>query len=381
MKETKITGFFTYFTVLFLALFLLLPSSAYAESAVKIFLNGQELKTDVPAVIEKDRTMVPIRAISEGLGMHVHWDGENNLVQISREALVDDNLKNKQELENLGAPIIFIDGVQLLSDVDPFIINGRTMVPLRAISERLGMQVDWENTKRQVKITNIIEVPIVVDDPVQVPDEKVIVNYLGISILGESVATADELMALARKYNPDAPNIAELFIKIGREYGIRGDIAFLQSAHETGWWKYGGLVVPEQHNYCGLGATGAAATANMDMHGANPKRVWYIEGMHGAYFDTPATGVEAQIQHLYAYATTKPLPAGKDILSPRYRIIESIGRRGLAPNWEDLGGKWAVPGYDPNRFPGPDGFNKAFAEGGTYGQRILDLYFQTGHKN
>ena len=53
-----------------------------------------------------------------------------------------------------------------------------------------------------------------------------------------------------------------------------------------------------------------------------------------------ADGVEAHIQHLYAYATTADLPEGCELVDPRFKYV----KRGIAPLWKDLNGRWAVPG-------------------------------------
>lgn len=55
---------------------------AYAGSPVKLVLNGQELKTDVPPENVNGRVLVPIRVISEALGARISWDGKNNTVKI-----------------------------------------------------------------------------------------------------------------------------------------------------------------------------------------------------------------------------------------------------------------------------------------------------------
>lgn len=47
--------------------------------------NGEKITLDVPAKIVKDRTLVPIRAVSEGLGARVEWDGMAQTVLISME--------------------------------------------------------------------------------------------------------------------------------------------------------------------------------------------------------------------------------------------------------------------------------------------------------
>ncbi|HBQ87032.1 MAG TPA: copper amine oxidase, partial [Syntrophomonas sp.] len=142
------------------------------------------------------------------------------------------------------------------------------------------------------------------------------------------------------------------YIRIGEEYGIRGDIAFFQAVKETNYFQFTGQVTPEQNNYCGLWATGSPLTGQESYNGADPQYVMFEPGLHGASFVSPAAGVEAHIQHLYAYATKSPLPAGKVIIDPRFSLVS----RGIAPNWQQLNARWAVPGT-------------------TYGQSILFDYW------
>lgn len=313
---------------------------AAAGRTIRIFIDGQELHTDVAPIIENGRTLVPVAAISAGLGADVKWLPNGRKVLISTKGPIQ-----TVDWQSSGTSLIrvFIDDRELFSDVTPKIISGRTMVPLAAISTGLGANVTWDAPNSQVLINRA-------SSSQNTPPVDTLTDT---TILGDSVATADQLRALQLKNNPSAPDLADLYINIGREYGIRGDIAFCQAAKETGWWKYGGLVVPEQNNYCGLSATGAVATGEEDLHGADPMRVSFQVGMHGAFFRTPADGVEAQIQHLYAYACTAPLPAGKSIVDPRYTLV----KRGVSPKWIDLNGRWAVPG---------DG----------YGESILNDYYK-----
>lgn len=151
-------------------------------------------------------------------------------------------------------------------------------------------------------------------------------------ILGKSILTASQLTTYIRKYNPkfDA-TIARAFIDIGKIYGIRGDVACCQSILETGWFKYvGSSVSPSQNNYCGLGATG--------------------NGVAGCSFESVEAGVEAQLQHLYAYACTAVIPAGRKLYDPRFSYVT----RGCAPRWVDLNMKWCT--------------------GADYGEKILSIF-------
>ncbi|ABR47682.1 cell wall hydrolase/autolysin [Alkaliphilus metalliredigens QYMF] len=141
------------------------------------------------------------------------------------------------------------------------------------------------------------------------------------SILGTSILTPPQLKSALKAVNHSIdPGIVDIYYTISSVYGIKADLAFIQSIHETNWLRFTGVVQPEQNNFSGLGATGPN----------NP----------GLSFPTVAAGVEAHIQHLFAYATILPLPAGRILYDKRFNLVQ----RGSAPSWEDLNGKWAVPG-------------------------------------
>ena len=153
-------------------------------------------------------------------------------------------------------------------------------------------------------------------------------------IMGKAKASAQQMALFARSKNaePQLPacsleQLAQFFLKEGEAEGVRGDVAFAQSLHETGFFKYGGIVLPTQNNYAGIGALNGNATGQ------------------AATFPDPRTGVRAQIQHLKAYASTEPLVNA--CVDPRFSLVT----RGSAPYVEWLGaadnpnGKgWAVPG-------------------------------------
>lgn len=348
MSRSFFTKAVSVLVVLVIAGSLSFIGSSYAAQSIYIVINGKEVTSDVPPEVENNRVLVPIRVISEGLGAQVIWDEDNNQVIVNSENT--GNTGSQSPTAGTGISIV-INGKIVDSDVPPLVKDNRVLVPLRVISENLGAQVIWDGDNYQVVITK------------EIPD-----NNSNVSIFGQSEATSAQLKALLAANNPDAPDLVDLYLSIGREYGIRGDIAFCQAAKETGWWRFTGIVQPGQNNYCGLWATGTPNTGLEDLHGADPTRVWFVQGSYGAYFDSPATGVEAQIQHLYAYACTKDLPDGKVLLDPRFNLVN----RGCAPNWVDLGGKWAVPGYNRSKYAS---FEEAFANGETYGQSILTDYY------
>lgn len=71
-------------SVLFFIL-IVFTQSGYAANTLKIFINGQELKSDVPAQIMGGRIMVPLRAVSENLNANVDWDDTSRTARISTQ--------------------------------------------------------------------------------------------------------------------------------------------------------------------------------------------------------------------------------------------------------------------------------------------------------
>lgn len=142
--------------IIFVALVaLLLPLAELGEVSaqvqpIRITLNGQPLATDVAPVIRNGRTLVPFRAIFEALGARVTWDEATNAVAgyRGRQAIV---------LE-LGSNTAWVNGPPVTLEVAPQAVNGRTMVPLRFVAERLGAQVEWVDATRTVAISATLPV-------------------------------------------------------------------------------------------------------------------------------------------------------------------------------------------------------------------------------
>lgn len=111
---------------------------------VKVVLNGTRLEFDQSPVIENGRTLVPMRAIFEALGAQVTWDGDKNLVTAKNENTVITMVIGKNNM-TLNSKTISLDTA-------PKIINGRTLVPVRAVSEAFDAQVGWNSTTQTVTI-------------------------------------------------------------------------------------------------------------------------------------------------------------------------------------------------------------------------------------
>ena len=162
-----------------------------------------------------------------------------------------------------------------------------------------------------------------------VPDEYTIVPYhYSTAILGKAMATKEQCVRHLLKYSPNplisvsAEELVDYYYQEATKEGIRPDVAFAQALKETGYFRYGGTVVPEQNNYCGLGTTS--------------------DKVKGAYFPTAQIGVRAHIQHIVAYASDD-MPK-EPLVDPRFTLARQKWNFVIFDEWTDFNGRWAVPG-------------------------------------
>ncbi|GAB6181131.1 stalk domain-containing protein [Desulfotomaculum defluvii] len=335
---------------------------------IEIIVDGKVLKVSaaegLPYITSKSRTMVPFRVISEALGCDVQWKQDSQTVEIKKPVQLPTPAEPIPDIGNSGpsqedvAMLKELAGYQTnIKMLDGSVINSKDL---------LNMDVSVFSSEQLKRLKTYLDQVSKYGPTIKMPDGKVI-NTAELSIFGPSVATVDQLRAWIAAETPRMqakmaqlnrefvriPDLAELYIEIGDEYGIRGDLAFCQAAKETHYWQFTGDVQPWQNNYCGLWATGSPCTGLESYNGADPEFIRFEEGVHGAIFATPEAGVEAHIQHLYAYATNKPLPEGKVLIDPRYSLVQ----KGIAPTWQGLNARWAVPGT-------------------TYGQSIIHDYWK-----
>ena len=122
----------------------------FAESPIKLIIDGKKITSDVDPYISNDRTLVPIRVIAEELDSVVDWDNENRAVHISKENIhillrIDSNLVEYSNDNETTYTMI---------DVAPQIKEDRTFVPIRLISNALGVGIEWNNDERAVYINS-----------------------------------------------------------------------------------------------------------------------------------------------------------------------------------------------------------------------------------
>ena len=149
------------------------------------------------------------------------------------------------------------------------------------------------------------------------------------NIMGPSDKNASQLARWYRSYNGSSSypaatlkkggaatieDYAKIVVQEANNEGVRAEIVFAQAMFETGNLRYGGLVKANQYNYCGLKNSNGSAFQS---------------------FSSVRQGVRAHVQHLKAYASTRPL--NNACVDPRFSLIS----RGCAPNLDNLSGRWS----------------------------------------
>ena len=122
-----------------------MSSNTDLSAPVKVQVDGKMVKFDVNPIIKNERTLVPFRKILETMGAIVNWDEDTNTVTC--------NKGNTEIKLIILETVAYVNGEAVKLDVPAEIINDRTFVPLRFISENLNCKVDWNGNTSTVLIT------------------------------------------------------------------------------------------------------------------------------------------------------------------------------------------------------------------------------------
>ncbi|MBQ4526492.1 MAG: hypothetical protein II998_00305 [Clostridia bacterium] len=118
--------------------------TSFAAKDITVNINGNNLDTPVSPMIVNDRTMVPFRAIFETLNMEVNWSEKHQKVHATNGDITI--------ILTIGSDKMLVNTDIVTLDAAPFISNGSTLVPVRAITEALNCEVGWDGENRVVVI-------------------------------------------------------------------------------------------------------------------------------------------------------------------------------------------------------------------------------------
>ncbi|MEC0174424.1 N-acetylmuramoyl-L-alanine amidase family protein [Paenibacillus favisporus] len=156
-----------FLSLLFLSLFLLilLPHSISAASKPsKIVLDGQELvlPADVKVSIIDQSMMIPLRVVAENLKFQVNWDQRSRSVTIQQNA--------KAMLLTVGKKEAKVADQLVRLDTAPRNMNQSVVVPIRFVTEQMGLAVNWDNRNKTVYLTSPPQNPDQSKDPNSEPE-------------------------------------------------------------------------------------------------------------------------------------------------------------------------------------------------------------------
>ncbi|HLO03029.1 MAG TPA: copper amine oxidase N-terminal domain-containing protein [Symbiobacteriaceae bacterium] len=125
------------------------------------YVNGEKIQFDVRPKVKEGRTLVPIRALVEKLGAQVSWDQATSTVTI---------VKGTTEIKLvIGSNIALVNGEEVQLDAAAEVEAGRTLIPTRFVSQKLGLYVSWLAEQRTILVT---EQPVE-EEPAPAPEQPV----------------------------------------------------------------------------------------------------------------------------------------------------------------------------------------------------------------
>ena len=131
-------------TMAVLMLISLFTFNVSAQENVSVYIDGTKIEFDVQPQIINGRTLVPMRKIFEELGAVVDWDNSTQTAIGTKGSTTIKISINDYTLYKNGIPNVL--------DVPAQLIGSRTLVPIRAISESFGCNVEWKQETQSVLI-------------------------------------------------------------------------------------------------------------------------------------------------------------------------------------------------------------------------------------
>lgn len=193
---------------------------------ISVYIDGTKLNTDTSPFIENGRTLVPLRAIAEHIGLNVDWDVNSEKITLcSAETGV---------ILYIGNTSAYKNGTQITLEAPPKLFAERTFVPLRFIGECFGFTVGWDEQTRTISLMsektdkNVLAVYVLDVGQadcifVRFPDGKTMLvdggnrenaDYIINFLTSQNVSTLDYLVA-THPHSDHIGGLPEIIDKIG----------------------------------------------------------------------------------------------------------------------------------------------------------------------
>lgn len=131
------------------------PSPAPTESAIVLYLNRKDYSVskngtwqgatmDAAPVVERQRTLIPLRGVMEEFGAKVEWLPEERQIKV--------RYGDREVVLTLGSTEALVNGQKVSLEMPAKVVNGRTLMPLRFVSEQIGMDVQWDGKTQSITV-------------------------------------------------------------------------------------------------------------------------------------------------------------------------------------------------------------------------------------
>ena len=152
---------------------------------ITVTYDGENISFDVQPEIVDDRVMVPMRTIFETFGAKVKWDSDTQTITAKK--------KSKTIQMTIGSSDMTKNDETYSFDVSPIIENGRTLVPIRAISDMLGLDVEWNEKNNTVTITTPQD-----DEDESWKNNTGTVDLDNVEVTGDGISVSDNIITISK---------------------------------------------------------------------------------------------------------------------------------------------------------------------------------------
>ena len=164
----------------------------YTGNFFQLKLDNELLKCEVPPIVFNDYSVVPARDVFEKLGAEVVWNGQREQVII--------NYKTTNIILYINNKMAYKNGRADLMPIAPKIINGKTMIPVRYVSESIGFDVGFDSKTDTISIQTgkkQVETP----KPTPTPELTVTLNSYKCNVSEKGVSAVFTLSQKDVKYS------------------------------------------------------------------------------------------------------------------------------------------------------------------------------------
>jgi len=213
---------------LMLLLILAVGPAMSAANIISVCLDGRYLSFDVSPVMENNRVYVPMRAIFEALGAEVEWQATENKIIATKG--------DTEIILTVGSTRAHINGVESGLDAAPIVIGGRTLVPLRFVSQALDYPVEWDGSVSTVFIGQRPERP-----PYTIRSETINGRFVNIVEIAPGALTPSIYVANNRIASHQ--NMEQMVEATGAIIAING--TFFEAYGSDGYYEPNGTLIKD----------------------------------------------------------------------------------------------------------------------------------------